>query len=150
MSEAFSIDGRLGQGDPHSGFLYGIYNAGLAEVPRPKHDKNGVVFVDDNTLVAVADTFWQGTHRKIQQMITRHRGVTQWGTSHNAKFGPAKYQMADFSRRRVKHPFLLRKTIPEPHFGMRLDGYLIRSADSVKLLGVHLDCELRWHQQGTV
>jgi hypothetical protein len=67
VSELFDITGRLDQGDPHSGFLYGIYNASLAEIPRPAHGEEGVVFVDDNTIIAVA-TMFQRTHEKIQQM----------------------------------------------------------------------------------
>jgi hypothetical protein len=33
ISDPFDIAGSLDLGDPHSGFLYGIYNAALAEIP---------------------------------------------------------------------------------------------------------------------
>jgi hypothetical protein len=33
--DPFDIAGSLDQGDPHSSFLYGIYNAVLVEIPRP-------------------------------------------------------------------------------------------------------------------
>jgi hypothetical protein len=36
-------------------------------------------------------------------MMERPGGINDWGTSHNAAFGPAKYQVAGFSRRRVHH-----------------------------------------------
>ncbi|KAJ6453772.1 hypothetical protein C8R45DRAFT_752900, partial [Mycena sanguinolenta] len=57
VSELFAITGGLDQGDPQSGFLYGIYNAELAEIPKRSRGEDSVVFVDDNTLVAVADDF---------------------------------------------------------------------------------------------
>jgi hypothetical protein len=56
-SAPFDIAGGLDQGNPHSGFLYGIYNAALAEIPRPARGEDGVVFVDDNMIIAVASTF---------------------------------------------------------------------------------------------
>ncbi|KAJ7346405.1 hypothetical protein DFH08DRAFT_701217, partial [Mycena albidolilacea] len=82
--------------------------------------------------------------------MDRRGGVNEWGCTHNAKFGPAKYQVAGFSRRRVPAPFQPGKTLPEPRYHLCLrDGYVVRTAPSVKLLGVHLDRELRWHQQDT-
>jgi hypothetical protein len=105
------------------------------------------VFVDDNTVIAVASTFPQ-THAKIQRMMERPGGINDWGTSHNTTFSPAKYQVAGFSRRRVPHPFLRNKTIPEPRYDLQLGQHTITTMPSVKLLGVHLDRELRWHEQG--
>jgi hypothetical protein len=145
-SDPFDITGGLDQGDPHSGFLYGIYNAALAEIPQPAQGEDGVVFVDDNTIIAVASTFPQ-THAKIQCMIERPGGINDWGASHNAIFGPAKYQVAGFSQRRVPHPFLRNKTIPEPRYNLWLRQHTTKTMPSVKLLGVHLDRELHWHQQ---
>ncbi|KAF7354515.1 RNA-directed DNA polymerase from transposon X-element [Mycena venus] len=147
ISESFDIEGGLDQGDPHSGFAYGIYNADLAEIPRGlKKGEDGVAFVDNNTLVTVDNDF-KGTHTKIRRIIQCLGGVEEWGREHNAKFGPAKYQMSDHSRRRVPHTFLLRKKVPEPVFDLRLGAHVIKSSESVKLLGVHIDRELRWHQQ---
>ncbi|KAJ7309368.1 hypothetical protein DFH08DRAFT_694524, partial [Mycena albidolilacea] len=40
------------------------------------------------------------------------------------------------------------KTVPEPRYNLRLGAHTIQTTPSVKLLGVHLDRELRWHQQG--
>ncbi|KAJ7362929.1 hypothetical protein DFH08DRAFT_683412, partial [Mycena albidolilacea] len=82
-------------------------------------------------------------------MTQRRNGIDAWGTSHNATFGPAKYQVAGFSRRRIPHPFLANKTVPEPRFDLQLGPHIVKTMTSVKLLGVHLDRELRWHQQCT-
>ncbi|KAJ6451541.1 hypothetical protein C8R45DRAFT_848310, partial [Mycena sanguinolenta] len=81
-------------------------------------------------------------------MLGRRGGINEWGAAHNAKFGPAKYQLGDFSCRRVKDPWRPHKTIPEPRCDLRLGAHVVKSAESIKLLGVHLDRELRWHQQG--
>jgi hypothetical protein len=119
----------------------------LAEVPRSARGEEGVVFVDDNTLIATADTFPQ-THTKINRMMDRRGGVNEWGRTHNAKFGPAKYQVAGFSRCRIPAPFLPGKTLPEPRCHLHLsDGHVVKTSKTVKLLGVHLDRELRWHEQ---
>jgi hypothetical protein len=117
VSKLFDITGSLDQGDPHSGFLYGIYNAALAEIPRPACGEDGVIFVDDNTVIAVATTF-QRTHGKIQRMMQRQDSIDAWGASHNTIFGPAKYQVAGFSQRRIPHPLLANKTLPEPCYNL--------------------------------
>ncbi|KAJ7042938.1 hypothetical protein C8F04DRAFT_904939, partial [Mycena alexandri] len=93
-SGTFTIEGGLDQGDPHSGFLYLVYNGDLADIPKPAKGENGVVFVDDKTLVTVGKTF-KVTHRKLRDIVERKDGVNDWGTDHNALFGPAKYQLLD-------------------------------------------------------
>ncbi|KAJ7347812.1 hypothetical protein DFH08DRAFT_698974 [Mycena albidolilacea] len=76
-------------------------------------------------------------------------GIDAWGTSHNTIFGPAKYQVAGFSWRRILHPLLANKTLPEPCYDLQLGPHVVKTMTSVKLLGVHLDRELHWHQQCT-
>ncbi|KAJ7032163.1 hypothetical protein C8F04DRAFT_883323, partial [Mycena alexandri] len=94
VSVTFRIYGGLDQGDPHSGFSYGMYNAQLAKIPRPTNGEHGVVFVDDNTLITVGRTF-RITHEKLRDIIERPKGVNRFATTHNALFGPAKYQLLD-------------------------------------------------------
>jgi exonuclease III len=97
-SEPFRIKTGLDQGDPFSGFGYGIYNGDLADIPQPANNEDGVVFVDDNTLITVANTFRQ-THRMVCSIMVRPEGVDEWGNKHNAKFSLPKYQLVDLSRR---------------------------------------------------
>lgn len=146
MSEPFDVDGGLDQGDPHSLFAYLVYNSRLAEIPRPQKGEAGVVYVDDDTLITVGRTF-KITHKKICDITQRPEGVDDWSDTHNALFGPAKYQLLDASRRTVPHPSIMRKRIPEPRFPLKLGSHTIQSRESVKLLGVHLDRELRWKAQ---
>ncbi|KAJ6602890.1 hypothetical protein DFH09DRAFT_1301886 [Mycena vulgaris] len=88
---------------------------------RAQHPANGehtFIFVDDDTIVTTGPDF-RDTHKKIQDVMVRPEGVDIWAADHNAKFGPAKYQMIDASRRRVAPPFQPRKRVPEPRFGMK-------------------------------
>ncbi|KAJ7157642.1 hypothetical protein C8R43DRAFT_832929, partial [Mycena crocata] len=94
VSAAFEVDGGLDQGDPLSVFLYLVYNSGLAEIPNPVQGEDGVIYIDDNTLITVGDTFAE-THQKIRDIIQRPDGVDDWAADHNALFGPAKYQLLD-------------------------------------------------------
>jgi hypothetical protein len=145
-SDAFAVQGGLDQGDPHSGFAYLIYNSDLAEIPKVSKGEAGVVFVDD--LITVADTFKE-THKKIRSIIQRPHGIKEWAKDHNALFGPAKYQMLDASRWKVPHQWILRKKVPEPRMALKLGQHVIESSTLVKLLGLHLDRELRWKEQDT-
>ncbi|KAJ7138707.1 hypothetical protein C8R43DRAFT_893161 [Mycena crocata] len=82
-------------------------------------------------------------------MVQRRDGINNWAARHNALFGPAKYQLLDTSRKRVPHVFMLRKKVPLPRFGLVLGQHTIKSSTSVKLLGIHLDRELRWQEQSS-
>ncbi|KAJ7639656.1 hypothetical protein DFH06DRAFT_919545, partial [Mycena polygramma] len=83
-SESFRIDAGLDQGDPHSGFLHGFYNADLAEIPQPTNDE------DDNTVVTLAYTF-KRTHEMVRDLFQRSEGIDDWGDDHNATFSHPKY-----------------------------------------------------------
>ncbi|KAJ6578610.1 hypothetical protein B0H10DRAFT_1836280, partial [Mycena sp. CBHHK59/15] len=69
-SAPFAVDGGLDQGDPHSGIAYLIYNSPLAEIPRPAKGEHGLIYVDDDTVLAVAHNF-STTHKMINSMIQR-------------------------------------------------------------------------------
>ncbi|KAJ6619244.1 hypothetical protein B0H10DRAFT_1657787, partial [Mycena sp. CBHHK59/15] len=97
VSELFAVDEGLDQGDPQSGICYLIYNSGLAEIPKPKKKEHGLVFVDNNTTVAVARTF-EKTHTMLKDVMQHLHGVNHWGVTHNAEFGPPKFQLLDASR----------------------------------------------------
>jgi hypothetical protein len=145
-SEPFDVLGGLDQGDPISLPAYDIYNAGLAEIPKEAKGEHGVMFVDDDTVMTVAEDF-KRAHGKIAKVFGRREGIGGWTTDHNATFGPAKFQLADVSREREPHPFLLGHTIPLRRFPLKLGGHTIQSSTSVKLLGVYLDRDMRWKGQ---
>ncbi|KAJ6457695.1 hypothetical protein C8R45DRAFT_758808, partial [Mycena sanguinolenta] len=81
-------------------------------------------------------------------VIQRPGGVDEWAAQHNAIFGPAKYQLLDASRKRKPHWAQRHRTVPLERKSMQLGTHTIKSAKVVKLLGLHLDRELRWKEQG--
>ncbi|CAK5265676.1 unnamed protein product [Mycena citricolor] len=146
VSEPFEVKNGLDQGDPHSGISYMIYNAGLAKIPQPEMGEHGVTFVDDETIVTMGKSF-RDTHRALRGLIQGPNGIDKWAADHNAIFGPAKYQLLDATRKRVKDTFRTRRTAPMPRPDFKLGQHMIKSAKSVKLLGIHIDRELRWKEQ---
>jgi hypothetical protein len=106
-----------------------------------------VVYVDDNTMIATGPDF-NMRHGKLADMMGRAGGVDEWETSHNAKFGLDKYQLLDAGQQQVQDTFRPRKLVLVRCFGKWLKGHYVKSTVSVKLLGIHLDRELRWGQQG--
>ncbi|KAJ7097477.1 hypothetical protein C8R44DRAFT_748580 [Mycena epipterygia] len=62
------------------------------------------------------------------------------------KFGPE--QLLNTSQHKVDDQFIVGKKILAPHFRMVLGPHHIKSATSVNLLGVHIDCELQWKEKG--
>ncbi|KAJ6596045.1 hypothetical protein B0H10DRAFT_1661581, partial [Mycena sp. CBHHK59/15] len=91
-SDPIPVNGGLDQGDSPSGIFYLIYNSDLASIPQPRKGEHGVIFVDDDTLIATGKNV-RITHDKIKSMIQRTEGVDDWADDHNTLFGPAKYQL---------------------------------------------------------
>jgi hypothetical protein len=94
--EPFTIENGLNQGNPHSLICYLFYNAGLAEIPVGKSGGSGVLFVDDNSILAIGKDF-HTTHSKLHNMINREDGINWWAEDHNCNFGIVKYQLYDLS-----------------------------------------------------
>jgi hypothetical protein len=111
-----------------------------------KSGESGVLFVDDNSILAVGKDF-HTTHSKLRDMINWEDGINRWAEDHNCTFGVAKYQLCDLSHRRIPAPFRPKKRIPELRPDMILNGHRIKSQPVVKLLGIHINNELRWKEQ---
>jgi Reverse transcriptase (RNA-dependent DNA polymerase) len=97
-SEEFDIDGRLNQGDPQSVISYLLYNSGLAEIPKEKKGESSVLFVDNNSVLAVGRNF-NNTGRMICNMFKRKGGIDEWVANHNCNFGIKKYQLCQLMRK---------------------------------------------------
>ncbi|KAJ7334890.1 hypothetical protein DFH08DRAFT_965628 [Mycena albidolilacea] len=83
------------------------------------------------------------THTKINKMMDRWGGVNEWGCTHNAKFGPVKYQVAGFSQHHIPAPFLPGKTLPEPCCHLHLsDGHVVKMSKTIISAA-----KLHWHEQ---
>ncbi|KAJ6576261.1 hypothetical protein B0H10DRAFT_1837161 [Mycena sp. CBHHK59/15] len=144
-SDPFIVDRGLDQGDAHSVFTYLLYNSDLVEIVNEEGEAM-VVYIDDDTMVMVGDDFKQ-THSKLNDMMDCDEGADDCADNHNTIFGPAKFQLLDAACTRVPHTFMLCKQVPILHFNLKLSNHTIRSRESVKLLGIHIDRELWWHQQ---
>jgi ribonuclease HI len=134
LSDWFTLDNGIGQGDPLSMILYLFYNSDMIEIPSGKHEM-GLGYVDDMALVATAKSF-DKSHRMIKNMMTRQNGGNDWSMSHNSRFELSKLVLVDFtrSRRITRTP-------------MKLNETQIQPCNSHRFLGVVLDQELRWNQQ---
>jgi hypothetical protein len=80
--------------------------------------------------------------------MERDGGVLQWAADHNCEFSLEKFQLLDLTRRREAHPGLPGRTRPVHRPDLKLRGHTIKAAPSAKFLGVIIDQELRWKEQG--
>ena len=147
MSEEFIVDAGLDQGDPFSPTAYLLYNSDHLLIADPHNGEHIFVFIDDTTVVTIGNSF-EETHVKLGSLMERDDGIFAWAAEHNCSFGTDKFQLLDASRRKepdLKNPW---KRIPTRRTPLSLRGMEIPSRPYIKLLGVHIDNELRWKQQG--
>lgn len=140
-SEPFEIENGCDQGDPLSVVMYNSYNAGLLEVVKPKEDKLAIGYIDNVNLLKVAKTF-VATNDGLKDMMLRPGGAEEWSKIHSSSFKMDKLQLIGFSRKRKKYLFLLQKTMPIPRHALRINGHIIKPAETHKYLGVILNKEL--------
>jgi ribonuclease HI/endonuclease/exonuclease/phosphatase family metal-dependent hydrolase len=147
QSSEFGIDNGLDQGDPISGITYMIYNGGILECLDEKNGELGALFIDDAYLLTIGDTLVE-THAKVKHIMEKSNGVFQWAADHNCEFGVDKFQLIDLTRRREPDPVNRGKTRPISRPSLILRGHQIESAPAATFLGVRIDRELRWREQG--
>jgi ribonuclease HI/exonuclease III len=148
-SPPFPLDNGLDQGDPFSQTAYIIYNADQLEIPQAANDEHGILYIDDSNLLVVANTFPEA-HDKLRSIMERPNGIFDWARDHNCEFGTDKFQLLDLSRKKQQDPNNPRKRVPIPRQHLILNNITIPSKQSIKILGVHIDRELRWKEQGAV
>lgn len=144
-SDFFELSNGIGQGDPLSMILYLFYNADLLEIPSGQ-DEDAFAYVDDITLIAVADSF-KDAHKKLKDMMKRAGGAEEWSRDHNSKWEISKFALMDFSQKRRADPLLPGKRTSLERPSLNLNGTEIIPSTSHRYLGVIFDQELRWHQQ---
>ena len=149
VSEEFVVDAGLDQRDLFSPMEYLLYNSDHLAIADPKNGEHWhvFVFIDDTTLVVVGDSFKE-THEKLGHLMEKENGIFAWATKHNCAFGTNKF--LDLLRRRepdLDNPRKHRSIMRTP---LNLRGLEIPSRLCIKLLGVEIDNELRWKQQGAV
>jgi hypothetical protein len=140
------VTNGLDQGDPFSGICYLIYNADLLEIPNTKVGEQGLLFVDDATIIATGKNFTK-THEKLRNMMNRPKGVFEWAKTHNCEFGVEKFQLLDLTRKTIPHPLNPKKRIPTPCRALVLGRQRVPSVETAKFLGVIVDNKLNWKAQ---
>ena len=129
------INNGIGQGDPLSMVLYQYYNADLLDIPI--HDgEDAEAYVDDTIMIAT-DSDFNGTHRKLVDMMCRAEGIESWSKSHSSPLEYSKLALINFGH---KH-----KDMGDPT--MTLPQRTIHPVNSTKYLGVIIDRNLKWKAQ---
>jgi ribonuclease HI len=146
QTENFTVTNGLDQGDPFSGICYLIYNADLLKIPNIKAGEQGLLFVDDATIIATGKDFTE-THEKLRNMMNRPKGVFEWAKTHNCEFGVEKFQLLDLTRKTIPHPLNPKKRTPTPRRALVLGRQRVPSAETAKFLGVIVDNKLNWKAQ---
>ena len=113
QTEAFIVTNRLDQGDPFSGICYLIYNADLLKIPIIRTGEWILLFVDDAVIIVIGKDFFE-THRKLQNIMNRAKGIFEWAKDHNCEFGIEKFQLLDIMQRLTPHPLNPKRRIPTP------------------------------------
>jgi Reverse transcriptase (RNA-dependent DNA polymerase) len=131
-SDPITIDNRIGQGDPLSMILYQFYNADLLDIPRDISE-DALAYVDDTILVATAESFHE-VHSKLESMMSREGGVSEWSKMHNSPLEYSKLALIDFAHR----------SSPKAKAMLQLPQRQIEPSTSTKYLGVILDQNLTW------
>src|SRR5216683_7357748 len=96
-SDPILINNRIGQGDPLSMVLYQFYNADLLDIPRDKSE-DALAYMDDTILVAIAKSFNE-VHNKLESMMCREGGVSNWSKMHNSPLEFSKLTLINFTHR---------------------------------------------------
>jgi ribonuclease HI len=148
-TEPFNVDSGLDQGDPFSQICYLIYNSGQLDIPNPRNGEHGIIYIDDSNILAAAKDFDE-SHRILKDVMERDGGTFDWAKQHNCEFGIEKFQLLDLSRRRQPDPNNPRKRIPVTRMALQLSNQIIPSMESIKFLGIRIDRELRWKEQGAL
>jgi len=95
-------------------------------------------YIDCWVMIATADTFPEA-HEKLQSMMTRVGGVTDWSTQHNSPLEYSKLALVDFT-----HSHSSKKREP-----LRLPQIEVHPSESTKYLGVIFNQNLEWKEQHT-
>ncbi|KAG9221604.1 hypothetical protein CCMSSC00406_0006763 [Pleurotus cornucopiae] len=146
-SDPFPVENGLDQGDAMSVILYLLYNAGILATVKGNKKELGLLFIDDAAIVVTGATFTEA-HARLKEIMMGDGGIFRWARDHNCEFGVDKFQLLDMSRKRVPHPMCLKKTTPLARRDLVLGAYRVVSSEQVRFLGIWLDRELRWNQQG--
>ena len=120
------------QGSPLSPILFLFFNANLVQNVINKH-QGAIAFVDDYTAWVTGPTAAENTRKLHERFVPR---AEAWEESRGATFQPEKTAFIHFTRNK--------KRLDETPVPLIVRDCPVRPSDSVKVLGVILDQELRY------
>lgn len=127
-----TIHAGIPQGSPISPILYLFYNTDLLEVCQNIGLKTSPIgFVDDVNILTFGDT----TERNCRNLERIHSACEEWAKRHGSQFNPGKYELIHFTRTPRRFDI---------EHGVQIQGRVIRPAEAIRVLGVHIDAKLRW------
>lgn len=146
QSQPFEVVDGLDQGDAQSLILYLIYNSDILLTTDRRAGTFSFTFVDDVALAAVGKNF-EETSQKLKYVMEKRGGILEWARKHNCAFGIEKFQLSHYSRKRIEIPNS-RKRRPMDKPNLVIDNHTISPSKSITFLGLIIDDELRWKEQG--
>ena len=93
--------------------LYLIYNTDLPKIADIKLGKQILLFVDNAAIIATGKSLTD-THKTLHDIMERTNSILTWANTHNCKFKIKKFQLLDFTKKTVPHPFIRKKSVPSP------------------------------------
>ena len=130
LSSVHSFDQGVPQGGVLSCTLFSLaINGILQSVPE---DVKAALYVDD-LLIYCCGKFVPGLERRVQLSVNK---VSAWALARGFVFSASKTNCIHFYRRRHFQPPLL----------LTLNGSIIPNRDSIKYLGMVVDCKLNWKE----
>ena len=91
------------------GILYLLYNSDLLKIPDVKLREKMLLF--DDTIVLATGKDFTVTHKKLCTIMIRTKGISNWATLHNCEFRTEKFQLLNFMKKLVPHPFNSRRKV---------------------------------------
>ena len=146
ISEAITVNNGIGQGDPLSMILYILYNADLLDIPNNPQKEDGIGYIDDIALLAIAANFIETT-RIIRDMMMREDGGEEWSISHNSRFKVIKSAISHYTRSTKLDPDLENSCIPLFRPMLILGNQTVQEVKCYKYLGIQIDSQLKWKEQ---
>ncbi|PPQ86444.1 hypothetical protein CVT25_008101 [Psilocybe cyanescens] len=120
--------------------LYIIYNADLLEIVNRNNGEDAIGYVNDVTIIVTGADLDETTD-KISMLMNDRGGRLEWSKEHNSQF--------ELSKLAIMHclPTYKAKRSNSNHPRLEVNGTLVKEVKSFKLLGIHIDSQLKWNCQ---